>query len=383
MNTRRLLVGIAAGSLFATCLAAGAAASPPRALPFGIHVSGNRLVDDQTGAVVQLRGINQMASAGCTGARHQDAMIYGPSGPSSLTALARWHVNVVRLTANEDCWLGINGVPRATGGAAYRRVLTDYVRLLTAHRYYVIFDLHVNAPGTVLSNAEQPMADADHAPAFWSSVAATFRGDPAVIFEPYNEPHVTTSDAATTDPWACWLDGCRATEVSTAPHAGHPASWQLAGMARLVDAIRATGATNVITLSGLDMANDLSGLLAHLPVDRDHQLAATFHNYGTSATVNEGCGPSCWRTTIAAVAARLPVITDELGESDCATSYVTAYMTWADAHGVSYLPWGWELWGCAHHAYGVLADWSGTPNSYGLAFYRHFAARAGADGSAR
>lgn len=65
-----------------------------------------------------------------------------------------------------------------------------------------------------------------------------------------------------------------------------------------------------------------------------------------------------------------------MGEADCQTSYVTQHMDWADAHGVSYLPWGWELWGCANHAYGLLADWSGTPNPYGQAFCNHFAARA-------
>ena len=341
-----------------------------------MHVSGNHLVDDRTGAVVQLRGINQMAAGGCTGTSHQPAIIYGPSGPSSLSALRAWHVNAVRLSVNEDCWLGINGVPSATSGARYRDALIAYVNLLTSHDYYVIFDLHVNAPGSLISAAEQPMADEDHAPTYWRSVARTFKRNPAVIFEPYNEPRITTTDAATADPWKCWLNGCEATEVSPARRVFEPEDWKLAGMQQLVDVIRSTGAHNVITLSGLNLANDLSGILSHLPHDPHRQLAATFHNYGASATQNEGCGPSCWNTTIAAVAAKMPVITDEMGQPDCGTSYVAQYMDWADAHGVSYLPWGWELWGCAAHAYGLLTDWSGTPNSYGLVFYDHFAARA-------
>jgi hypothetical protein len=325
---------------------------------------------------VQLRGINQMAGGGCTGEGHQTSIIYGPSDPGSLSALQAWHVNAVRLTVNEDCWLGINGLPPATSGAKYRDALTGYVNLLTSHRYYVIFDLHVNAPGDVVSNAEQPMADEDHAPAYWNSVADTFKNNPAVIFEPYNEPHITTSDAATSDPWACWLDGCEATQMSPEPHSSQGGDWQIAGMQQLVNVIRATGSTNVITLSGLNLANDLSGLLAHLPQDPDQQLAATFHNYGVSASENEGCGPTCWDTTIASVAAHIPVITDEMGEADCGTGYVSQYMNWADAHGVSYLPWGWELWGCANHAYGLLSDWSGTPNAYGQVFFDHFATRA-------
>lgn len=133
------------------------------------------------------------------------------------------------------------------------------------HHYYVIFDLHVNAPGSLISDAEQPMADADHAPAYWTSVATTFRDNPAVIFEPCNEPHITTADAATTDPWGCWLSGCESTRVDTGPHTSKAEDWPLAGMQQLVNVIRATGASNVITLSGLNMANDLSGLLAPCP----------------------------------------------------------------------------------------------------------------------
>jgi endoglucanase len=344
---------------------------------FGIHVAGAHLVDDQTGRAVQLRGINQMAGIGCTRTGPQGGIIYGPSDRSSLSALAEWHVNAVRLTVDEDCWLGINGVPPATSGENYRSALTSYVHLLTSHHYYVVFDLDLNAPGSFVSQTEQAMADADHAVAYWQSVAAAFEDDPAVIFEPYNEPDITTSDTDSSDPWECWLDGCEATEVSTARHVYQPFDWRIAGMQQLVDAIRGTGASNVITLSGLDLAADLSGILSHLPRDPDNQLAATFHNYGRSAAQNGGCGPSCWDTTIAAVAARMPVITDEVGEPDCQTSYVSAYLDWADAHGVSYFPWGWELWGCTGHAYGLLENWSGTPNSYGEAFFTHFAARAG------
>jgi hypothetical protein len=343
---------------------------------FGIRVSGNDLVDDQTGAVVQLRGINQMASGGCTGMSRQSAIIYGPSDPASLSALAAWQANTVRITVNEDCWLGINGVPASTGGANYRTALINYVQLLTSNHYYVIFSLVDNAPGSILSEAEQPMADADHALAFWTSVAEAFKSDPGVIFEPYNEPNITTTNTATSDPWECWLDGCEATEVFTARHSYEPLQWQTAGMQQLVNVIRATGATNVITLSGLNLAADLSGIASHLPADPAHQLAATFHNYGSSATQNGGCGPTCWDTVIAPLAKQIPVLTDEMGQPDCGTSYVSEYLDWADAHGISYLPWGWELWGCSNHAYGLLSDWSGKPNSYGQVFFDHFAQRA-------
>lgn len=347
---------------------------------FGIHVDKSLLVDDETGGAVQLRGVNQMAGSGCTGRSPQPAIIYGPTDPGSLTALSLWHADAVRITMNEDCWLGINGVPAATGGAAYRDAIAAYVGLLTSHHYYVIVSMSTNAPGGELAQNLQPMADQDHSPAFWSSVAGTFKGNPAVIMEPYNEPKLSAQNADTQDPWQCWLAGCTATQIASGRGTEQPLRWQTAGMQELVDAIRGAGAGNVITLSGLGMASDLSGIASHLPADPRHQLAATFHNYGQSDRQNGGCGPSCWDSVIAPLAARMPVITDEIGQSNCGTGYVTRYMSWADAHGVSYLPWGWELWGCQKFAYGLLSDWSGKPNAYGQVFFDHFAQRAAQGG---
>jgi hypothetical protein len=58
--------------------------------------------------------------------------------------------------------------------------------------------------------------------------------------------------------------------------------WSTSGVQQLVDVIRGARAHNVITLSGLDMANDPSGLLAHLAVTTDE--------FGQS-----NCGQLCQR----------------------------------------------------------------------------------------
>ena len=36
------------------------------------------------------------------------------------------------------------------------------------------------------------MPDLDHSPAFWTSVAATFKSDPGVVFDVFNEPYDPT-----------------------------------------------------------------------------------------------------------------------------------------------------------------------------------------------
>jgi endoglucanase len=238
----------------------------PPSLAGGVHVVGNRLVDS-AGDPVQLVGVNRSGSEyACV----QGWGIFdGPVDGASIAAIASWHSQVVRIPLNEDCWLGINGVSQQYGGAAYRKAIKGFVHRIEAHGMLVDLDLHWNAPGTVLAEGQQVMADADHSPTFWKSVAQTFKADPDVLFEMYNEPHDVS--------WACWLHGCTTSD-----------GWQTAGMQSLVSAVRSTGATNVILVGGLGWSSDLSRWLAHEPTDPMGQLAATFHTYDFSGCNTQG-----------------------------------------------------------------------------------------------
>ena len=270
----------------------------------------------------------------------------GPNDAASVAAMASWHINAVRVPLNEDCWLNINGVNPAYGGATYQNAVLNYVKLLHQHSLYVILDLHWNAPGTQRATGQQPMPDADHSPAFWRSVATTFKNDPAAVFDLYNEPYGVD--------WNCWLNGC------SSP------GWQTAGMQALVDAVRATGASNVIMLGGLSYANDLSGWLSHEPTDAGHQLAASFHtyNFNTCNTV------ACWNAQASPTAARVPLVTGEIGENDCGHAFIDSYMAWADSHAVSYLGWTWDTWNCSSGP-ALISSYNGTPTNFGVGFRDH------------
>ena len=106
--------------------------------------------------------------------------------------------------------------------------------------------------GTVKNKTTKPI---HHAPAFWRSVARTFRRDAAVVFDLYNEPHEIT--------WGCWRDGCTM-----------PAGWRAAGMQALVDAVRSTGARQPVIATGIRWGTDLSSWLEYRPDDPTDQLAA-------------------------------------------------------------------------------------------------------------
>jgi hypothetical protein len=291
----------------------------------------------------------------------------GPTDLPSAHAIASWHANAVRLPLNEDCWLGINGVNPAYGGAAYQSAILQYVATLHQAGLYVIVDLHWTSPGTIPAAAQQPMPDADHAVDFWKSVAAAFASDTGVVLDLYNEPFIYPSylQDASQDPWSCWLNGCAFNQYLTGgtPYT-QPYAWQSAGMQALVDAVRGTGAKNVIMVGGLGWANDLSGWLAHEPVDPQHAIVASWHSYP-----GEGCDTAtCWASVVGPVAAQVPVVTGEVGDSVCnAPSYVPTFLPWATSQGLSYLGWTWNTWGDCDNV--LISDYSGTPTAnYGQAF---------------
>ena len=77
-----------------------------------------------------------------------------------------------------------------------------------------------------------------------------------------------------------------------------------------------------------------------------------------------------------ALAAQVPVVTGELGENDCAHNYIDQYMSWADAHGISYVGWTWDTWGCSDGP-ALISDYTGTPTAFGVGFRDHLAGLIG------
>jgi len=305
---------------------------------------------------VQLRGVNRsgleyacIQGWGFFDSPHPDRI----DDPKMIAAMKSWDINAVRVPLNEDCWLGIN-TPGGRGGKPYRKLVRSYVRALHAAGFYVILDLHWAAPGRTMADGQTPMADADHSPAFWRSLASTFKRDHALVFDLFNEPFGIG--------WSCWRNGCRI------PAQGHFPSYRAAGMQALVKAVRRTGATQPLMLGGLDYSGDVSGWLAHEPHDPLHQLVAAEHNYGTLGP----CTASC-RSAVLATHRRVPLVFGELGETDCAHGYIDQMMPWADAHGMSYLGWAWNVASCSGEP-ALISSYDGTPTAFGVGFRNHLRA---------
>ncbi len=245
----------------------------------------------------------------------------------------------MRVPLNESCWLGINGASPATSGANYTAAIGAYVDLLHKYGLIPIVELHWVGPGTDLALRQQPMPDADHAVDFWTSVATAFAADSGVIFELYNEPF-PDSNKDTVAGWTCWRDGCTANE--SVGMGGTPATYQAVGMQALVTAIRTNAAaTNVILLGGLEYSNALTQWLAYAPVDPTGNLGAAWHIYSNNACKTD----TCWDMAPETVAASVPVVATEIGESDCQGTFITQVMTWLDGQNIGYLAWSWNAFG--------------------------------------
>ena len=173
-------------------MTAGAAPVAAPALS-GLRVSGNKLVDGSNN-VVHLRGINR---SGTEYACVQGWGIFdGPSDAASVEAMTTWHVNVVRVLLNEDCWLAINGIKAKYAGKPYRRAIVELREPAAPPRHVCGSLAGLGRTGNYKATSQPAAPDEDHSPAMWSSMASAFKDDPNVILAPWSE---TTVD------WGCFM----------------------------------------------------------------------------------------------------------------------------------------------------------------------------------
>jgi endoglucanase len=340
---------------------------PPTGAAPQLQVSGNKLVN-QNGQTVVLHGVDR--SGGEYSCVQGVGIWDGPMDQASITAMKTWDVTAVRVPLNEACWNAESYVTAADAGTNYQQAVLQYVKLLNSNGIVAILDLHWtdglytgNSSGCSSAQAtcQKPMPDSAQSVPFWTSVATMFKGNDAVIFDLFNEPYPDRAMSTETAGWQCWLNGGSSCTAGI--------SYPVAGMQTLVNAVRSTGANNVLMLGGLAYSNDLTQWLQYEPTDPDHDLAASMHSYNFNTCSSQ----SCWTSQIAPVIAKVPLIAGEIGENDCSGSYVDPLMSWLDSEGSSYLAWTWDDWtgGCSSGPT-LITDYTGTPTAFGAAVKAHF-----------
>jgi endoglucanase len=336
----------------------------------GIRVSGHNLVDGANNSI-QLRGVNRSGTEyACV---RGFGIFDGPSDAASVRAIASWHVNIVRIPLNEDCWLGINRVKAAYSGAKYRNAILGYVRLLHQYGMYAELSLMWAAPGSQRATRQPAAPDQSHSPTMWASMATAFRDDPEVILAPWGEPTVG---------WKCFMrTGCDHEAIFKGSY------YRTASMQQAVDRMRGTGYNGVIAIPCINFANACGPLpdgslyrgstwLRSRPSDPAGQLIAEAHVYGKNSCQTA----ACFDSSMAPITKVVPLIFGETGEtydaSDCGSRHISTFMDWADHHGVGYETWTWNTWG---NCGALIRNYNGTPLSgYGRAVQTHYAARSSA-----
>jgi hypothetical protein len=370
---------------------ASSAGTPGGLHALSIRVQGNRFVNG-LGQSVQLRGVSYSGyeSTAVQGWNPGDpsGAQAGQGGGPNWSAIAAWKANTLRIPLNEASWLGYRCtdtsgvVHNPDPGGNYKAAVQSQVNQATAAGLYVIIDLHWTAPGNYCPMLQTQMADSDHSLAFWTSVATIYQGYSNVLFELFNEPFLDFD--FTGDAWAYMMRGAGGL-FSGFPATSGSGNWQnvkrawsIASYQAMLNAVRDTGAHNVVLVGTIQYSQDLSGWLANMPTDPLKQMAAAWHPYpthgalwGTAAYAQPNFAPQIFSEVQSILDAGYPVVATETGDRNTPGSpsapLVSNVTAWADAHGVGVIGWGWDVWTVPDNV--LLKDANGTPtDGYGAAF---------------
>jgi len=335
---------------FLACLALSAVGLPP-----ALHVHGNKLYDSNNQPVL-LRGVNAASLEWTSDGE-------GHILETVNRAIRDWHVNVIRVPVSQDRWFGA-GPEQHDKGAAYRALVKRVIDSIGDQGCYAIFDLHWNDAGVWGTQIGQHKMPDENSVTFWQDAAYTFRYNPAVIFDLYNEPHDVS--------WDVWKNGGPVQDGG--PTVRQPRTYRTPGMQALLDTVRNQGASNLILCGGLDWAYDLSGFLKGYTLD-DHGGQGVI--YACHTYPIKGDTVDAWYKKMEAATPVIPVIFSEFG-SNAMPPRPGSTARPGRGGDPQWLPktlqifhdhhWNWVAWDM-HPAAGptLISDWNYTPTpSFGV-----------------
>jgi endoglucanase len=338
----------------ATCLAAirliafgvlslAAAESLPAQPPLlPLKAVGTRILDSAD-RPVRLRGVNAASLEWTSNGE-------GHILQTVNVAIRDWHVNIIRLPLSQDRWFG--KAPEQKGvSEPYRDLVHQVVKACATQQCYIILDLHWSDCNEWGANIGQHSMPDLNSVAFWKDFAPFYANNPAVIFDLYNEPHDVS--------WDVWLRGGTITDKPNGRNLVAK-SYECVGMQAILDAVRSTGARNLVIAGGLDWAYSFSGILD------GRQLSDPTGNgvvYASHCYDNKGDSVAAWIEKLEKAAARLPVIVSEFGGDSGPSKRVPAdnwlrhVMQAIEEHQWSYTAWDF------HPRAGptLIADWDYSP----------------------
>lgn len=315
----------------------------PAKWPKMLKVVGNRL-HDSDGKEVWLQGVN---AGGFETLPQDDQPI-----KSLVVAIDEWKANCIRVPMKEEFWWGKSPYQN-DGGEAFRKKIDKMITLAANRGAYIVIDLHrYRAP-------KQEHAD------FWKEFAARYKDHPAVLFDLLNEPHGIS--------WKVWRDGgfvgdkegVDESAFLTEDEKKKNQGFESVGMQGLVDAVRSTGAKNIVIAGGLFWCNDLTGVVNGYALDDKggNGVMYSWHTYNW----HKG-----WAEKVLPAAEKYPIFLGEVGADVKKMEFIPAHEqedphTWVpDMLGfIQKYKINWTGW-CFHPRATpvMISDWDYTPTEF-------------------
>jgi hypothetical protein len=303
-----------------------------------LSTSGNQILD-ANGIPVILRGvtINRMKAI--------PEIEWAPQlNDASFDAMRSWGINAVRLALGQQLWLETE----CEYSPKYASYVDTVVERITSRGMVAILDLHYNTrkrcmPARMWRMADQGSLD------FWRAVSSRYKTNPLVAFDLYNEPHDIT--------WQQWRYGGMLIDGGV--------TWKAAGMQQLYNAVRSTGAENLVYVSG-------NGWATKAPPDEyliaGYNIVYSTHRYTcvhepppkcTTPNPYDPAPPGQRLSRWESFLLRNPVQINEFGWPKPSTNGATFYrnvITWAESQGVGWIAHTWDDLG-DDPRFALLKDW--------------------------
>ena len=329
----------------AACLLAAVGALAHAAAPLSpLKVVGTQVVDAK-GERVRLRGVN----AAC--------LEWTSDGEGHIldtirVAVKDWHCSVVRLPMSQDRWYG-KGSEQKDDGVAYRALIKRAIELCNDLGAYIMVDLQWSDGGVWGQAIGQHVMPDRNSLTFWKDFAALYKNQPGVIFDLYNEPHDVS--------WDQWLLGGPVTEKDGKTK--QESSFEAVGMKPLFEAVRGTGAKNVVVIGGLNWSYSMAGILDGRQIaDPDGQGVL----YANHAYPFKGDTVEAWLGKMEPAAKTLPMIFSEFGSDPAGGAGVSGEEWVRKVLGAFQThDWDWIAWDL-HPAAGpkLIKGWDYAPTEH-------------------
>ena len=264
-----------------------------------LTVLRNQVLDADSGAPVLLRGINrsglEYSSPGGAGSLSKA----GITEAEMDVVVNIWGANIVRLPFNQDWALSRPGYD----AEPYLTALETVISMAARRGAYTCLDLQWLDATTVRGSTDRgkpnfvaPLPNQDSL-VLWQQLAARYRGEPAVLYDIFNEPHDRLSD----DPLPLVGIGSDGSFTALPGLQVKMAEWQPWAVA-LIRAIRTENPTALIFVSGVSWGYDLRGM----PLPGVEGVVYSTHVYRNKGTN--------WDGAFGGLAVQRPVFVGEWGE---------------------------------------------------------------------